>query len=223
MKTLSLYQQLRQDIRQGIWPAGQLMNQQKLSDYYQVSRIPVRDALQQLKAEGLLVMAGKASLKVPELSAAEAEELYQIRLALEPLALERALPALSFHQLGRAEDLLQQIEQQQHLSAADRGAMNWQFHALLYQAGDQSPQLLQLLHRVHQQVERYLGFQELALNYTDTSATEHWQLLQLLRDGQSQQALTLLHSHIAQAGQLLVQHLTALEQTTTSQQSSPAD
>ncbi|WP_337880991.1 GntR family transcriptional regulator [Rheinheimera sp.] len=212
MKSLSLYQRLRQDIRQGIWPAGQLMNQQKLSDHYQVSRIPVRDALQQLKAEGLLVMAGKASLKVPELSAAEAEELYQIRLALEPLALERALPALSFHQLGRAEDLLQQIEQQQHLSAADRGAMNWQFHALLYQAGGQNPQLMQLLHRVHQQVERYLGFQELALNYADTSAAEHWQLLKLLREGQNDQALALLHSHIAQAGQLLVQHLTTASQ-----------
>jgi len=216
MNKLSLYQRLRQDIRQGIWPAGQLMNQQKLSDYYQVSRIPVRDALQQLKAEGLLVMAGKASVKVPELSAVEAEELCQIRLALEPLALKRALPALSFHQLGRAEDLLRQIEQQHHLSAADRGAMNWQFHALLYQPGN-SPQLMRLLETVHQQVERYLGFQELVLGYTDTSSAEHWLLLQHLRDGNQQLALDLLHQHIADASQMLVRHLAQTQAATESQ------
>ena len=58
MTKASLYQQLKQDIRQGLWPAGAVLNQQKLSEYYQVSRIPVRDALQQLKAEALLVMAG---------------------------------------------------------------------------------------------------------------------------------------------------------------------
>jgi len=113
MTKASLYQQLKQDIRQGIWPAGAVLNQQKLSEYYQVSRIPVRDALQQLKAEALLVMAGKASVMVPPLTAAEAEELYQIRLQLEPMALRRAFPQLNFSLLGQAEDLLHRIEQDQ--------------------------------------------------------------------------------------------------------------
>jgi DNA-binding GntR family transcriptional regulator len=206
MSKTSLYQQLKQDIRQGIWPAGTVLNQQKLSDYYQVSRIPVRDALQQLKAEALLIMAGKASLMVPPLTATEAEELYQIRLQLEPMALRRAFPQLTFAVLGQAEDLLRQLEQDQHLSAADRGAMNWQFHLMLYQAS-QCPHLLRLLHSLHQQVERYLGFQEISMNYADTSQQEHWQLLQLLRSQQLDAAVDLLQQHIQQAGELLVAHL----------------
>lgn len=210
MTNASLYEQLKQDIRQGVWPAGVVLNQQKLSDYYQVSRIPVRDALQQLKAEALLVMAGKASLMVPPLTAEEAEELYQIRLQLEPMALRRAFPNLSFGLLGQAEDLLQQIEQDKHLSAADRGAMNWQFHLLLYQASG-CPHLLRLLHSLHQQVERYLGFQEISLNYAEISHNEHWQLLELLRSQQLEAAVVLLQQHIQQAGELLVAHLHLLQ------------
>lgn len=209
MSKASLYQQLKQDIRQGVWPAGAVLNQQKLSEYYQVSRIPVRDALQQLKAEALLVMAGKASLMVPALTAAEAEELYQIRLQLEPMALRRAFPHLTFALLGQAEDLLQQIEQDKDGSAADRGAMNWQFHLMLYQASA-CPHLLRLLHSLHQQVERYLGFQEISLNYADTSQQEHWQLLQLLREQKVDAAVALLQHHIQQAGELLTRHLRQL-------------
>lgn len=206
MAKASIYQQLKQDIRQGVWPAGCVLNQQKLSEHYQVSRIPVRDALQQLKAEALVVMAGKASLMVPPLTAEEAEELYQIRLQLEPMALRRAFPQLSFSLLGQAEDLLRHTEQQQNLSAADRGALNWQFHLMLYQAS-QCPHLLRLLHSLHQQVERYLGFQDISLNYADVSHQEHWQLLKLLRAGQLDAATELLQQHIQQAGELLVTHL----------------
>ena len=211
MTKASLYQQLKQDIRQGVWPAGVVLNQQKLSDYYQVSRIPVRDALQQLKAEALLVMAGKASLMVPPLTATEAEELYQIRLQLEPMALRRAFPQLTFSLLGQAEDLLHQLEQNQHLSAADRGALNWQFHLILYQPSH-CPHLLRLLHSLHQQVERYLGFQEISLNYANTSHQEHWQLLELLRAQQLDAAVALLQQHIQQAGELLVAHLRFADQ-----------
>lgn len=218
MSKTSLYQQLKQDIRQGIWPAGTVLNQQKLSDYYQVSRIPVRDALQQLKAEALLIMAGKASLMVPPLTATEAEELYHIRLQLEPMALRRAFPNLTFAVLGQAEDLLRQLEQDHHLSAADRGAMNWQFHLMLYQAS-QCPHLLRLLHSLHQQVERYLGFQEISMNYAQTSQQEHWQLLQLLRSQQLDAAVDLLQQHIQQAGELLVAHLRLQQPATPTNQS----
>jgi DNA-binding GntR family transcriptional regulator len=135
------------------------------------------------------------------------------------MALRRAFPQLTFTVLGQAEDLLHRIEHDQKLSAADRGAMNWQFHLMLYQAS-QCPHLLRLLHSLHQQVERYLGFQEISMNYAEISHQEHWQLLKLLRLQQLDAAVDLLQRHIQQAGELLTTHLRSHHSATPTQQAS---
>ena len=64
-----------------------------------------------------------------------------------------------------------------------------------------------MLDQLHQQVSRYLGYQEEALAYADTSAAEHAELLTLLRHGDTEQAGKLLVRHITEAGNLLVQLL----------------
>ncbi|MDX3773952.1 GntR family transcriptional regulator [Chromatiaceae bacterium AAb-1] len=206
LKKQQLYLQLKQDIQQGIWPAGIQLTQQQLAEHYAVSRIPVRDVMQQLQAEAWLIPYGKAGLMVPPLTAVEAEELYQIRLQLEPMALQLAVPHLNFSQLGQAEDLLMQITRRPDASLFERGELNWQFHLLLYQPC-QRPHLLRMLTGLHQQVARYLGFQEQAMDYSDISHQEHWQLIELLRQNKPDAAAELLYQHIAKAGELLVQHL----------------
>lgn len=206
LKKQQLYQQLKQDIQLQYWAAGQVLTQQQLAQYYAVSRIVVRDALQTLLNEGWLIAHGKAGIRVPGFSAAEAEELTMLRLQLEPLALKLAGPKLSFSQLGQAEDLLQQIHLGKTLPPYQRGELNWQFHRLLYLPCDK-PHLLQLLDQLHQQVSRYLGYQEQALNYAGTSADEHQQLLTLLRSGDTTAACAVLTEHISNAATLLVQYL----------------
>ena len=66
---------------------------------------------------------------------------------------------------------------------------------------------LQLLQQLHLKVEMYLGFQQVSLGYAAQSAAEHQQLLQLLRDNQSDLAVALLQRHIADAAATLQQHL----------------
>lgn len=208
MAKIDVYQQLLRDIRQGIWLPGQVLTQQSLAEFYQTSRIPVRDALARLLAEGWLIPQGKVGVKVPILSAAQAEELCQIRLRLEPFILELAAPALNFQILGAARDCLLQAEQP-GLSALERGELNWQFHQILYRAADK-PMFLQLLNQLHQRVAMYLGFQELTLNYQQQSHAEHWQLLSLLQQQDIAGAVQMLHTHIAEAGKLL-QHYLAVQ------------
>jgi DNA-binding GntR family transcriptional regulator len=205
MQKADLYLQLRDDIRRRHWPEGRVLKQQELADYYQTSRIPVREALARLAAEGWLVSAGKASLMVPALSAEEALELCLIRSQLEPLALRQALPQLNQAILGAAADCLVAAE-----SAVDdplrHGELNWQFHLLLYQPCGM-PTLLQLLQQLHLKVAMYLGFQQVKLGYADKSAAEHRELLQLLREGRHEAALDLLQQHISDAANALQLHL----------------
>ncbi len=205
MQKADLYLQFRDDIRRRRWPEGHPLKQQELADYYQTSRIPVRDALARLAAEGWLIKAGKASLMVPPLSAAEAQELCLIRQQLEPLALRQALPNLNFAILGAAEDCLNAADSLD-ADPLRHGELNWQFHQLLYQPCGM-PTLLQLLQQLHLKVEMYLGFQQVSLGYAAKSAAEHRFMLQHLRAGQHEAAITLLQQHIDAAAQALQQHL----------------
>ncbi|MEH8016218.1 GntR family transcriptional regulator [Rheinheimera muenzenbergensis] len=206
LKKQQLYHQLKQDIQLQHWAAGQVLTQQQLARHYAVSRIVVRDAQHALMNEGWLVAHGKAGMQVPGFSAAEAEELCMLRLQLEPLALQHAVTNMSFSQLGQAEDLLAYITASNSLAPYQRGELNWQFHRILYQSCAK-PHLLRLLAQLHQQVARYLGYQEQVQAYADTSAAEHAELLSLLRHGNSGLAVALLTRHIAEAGALLVQWL----------------
>lgn len=206
LKKKQLYQQFKRDIQLQHWLPGQILTQQQLAQHYAVSRIVVRDVQQHLLSEGWLCQHGKAGMQVPRLSAEEAEELCILRLQLEPLALRLAAPNLNFTRLGQAEDILTRLASDSNLAAYQHGELNWQFHRTLYQPCNK-PHLLKLLDQLHQQVSRYLGYQEHTLNYQHTSATEHHALLAMLREQQTDNACNLLTQHIQSASLLLVRHL----------------
>ncbi|MDP5135274.1 GntR family transcriptional regulator [Rheinheimera baltica] len=206
LKKQQLYHQLKNDIQQLHWQPGIVLTQQQLSAHYGVSRIVVRDVQQQLLNEGWLTTHGKAGMQVPPFNADEADELAMLRLQLEPLALKLAAPTLSFTLLGQAEDVLLTLSSTPELSPYQRGELNWQFHRLLYQSCNK-PHLLGLLEKLHQQVSRYLGYQDQTQSYTQTSATEHQQLLTLLRRGDTEGACAVLTEHIATANTKLVSYL----------------
>jgi DNA-binding GntR family transcriptional regulator len=86
---------LRQAILRGEFKAGQPLLQDEVAARFGVSKIPAREALLQLKAEGLVSFYPNRGATVSELSAGEVNEIYIIRIALETLALRRALPRLA--------------------------------------------------------------------------------------------------------------------------------
>lgn len=204
-----IYRLLKQDIRRRYWPPGQPLSQQMLAAHYQTSRIPVREAMARLEAEGWLVRHGKASLQVPALTVAEAAELTMLRLALEPLALELAARQMTHAQLGAAQDLLTQATQLPASDPLAHGELNWQFHRTLYQSCQQ-PFLLQLLEQLHDKAAMYLALQEVQFGYAAQSQLEHIELLELLRQGQVERAVQCLRQHIQVAADSLQQQLGAI-------------
>ncbi|TPE55601.1 GntR family transcriptional regulator [Maribrevibacterium harenarium] len=208
--TGDLYNTLKNDIVSGVLPRGLPLRQQDLSERYQVSRIPVRDAMMQLKAEGWLVPHGKAGVMIPKLNWLEAEDLYQMRALLEVQLLAYAIPGINHEVLGRARDINHQLNAP-HLDLLGRGQLNWLFHATLYQCACR-PALFRTVESLNDQVRRYMGFQYGPLGYQDTSQQEHDRLLTLLERKQQAEAMKLLQQHIEEAGILLVDYLQKLEQ-----------
>ncbi|AMX01553.1 GntR family transcriptional regulator [Microbulbifer thermotolerans] len=203
---MGLYQRLKSDLQQGRFAPGRILKQSELAEMYGVSRIPVRDALQRLKSEGWLSGHGKRGVAVPLFDPLEVEDLYLMRTRLEPLLLELAAPHLSGEILGRAEDILDRMEIGNQLEAAEIGALNREFHACLYRPAGRRT-LFATVEQLHQQCERYIGYQSRGLDYQAQSQSEHYEILSALRQGEIQQATCILGNHISAAGQALVQHL----------------
>tara|TARA_R110002167_G_scaffold27444_1_gene93266 strand:+ start:2642 stop:3286 length:645 start_codon:yes stop_codon:yes gene_type:complete len=202
----SLCEQFKQDILENKHPVGITLKQTELSQQYGVSRIPIRDVLQKLKAEGWLQQCGKRGVMVQALNATEAQDLSLMRQYLEPLILTYALPNLTKAILGKAEDLLLELDTD-GLSVSQHGELNWQFHACLYQAANR-PTLFDTIEGLHQKCARYIGFHNGQLNYVGTSQAEHYQLLEAIKAGDSIMAQAILKRHIAVASNILVAYLT---------------
>jgi DNA-binding GntR family transcriptional regulator len=87
--------QLRDAILAGEIAPGQRIRQEEVAERLGTSRLPVREALRILEAEGLTEHTANKGARVPRLDPAELDVLYQMRERLEPLALTESLPHLS--------------------------------------------------------------------------------------------------------------------------------
>jgi DNA-binding GntR family transcriptional regulator len=79
-----------EQVRLGFWPGGYTLTEVELTEWLQVSRSTVREALRRLEAEGMLVKNRSRNLAVRRLSRRDVVELYELRELLEGLAASRA-------------------------------------------------------------------------------------------------------------------------------------
>ncbi len=105
-----VYKRLKDEILSGVLATGTRLREIELSAHYGVSRTPVREVLQRLQSEGLVVRAGKAGMKVLNLSDRDIEELFELRLALETVAAESAARVIDDHLLDQLAEIVVKTE-----------------------------------------------------------------------------------------------------------------
>lgn len=195
---------LREAIAQGLFTDGEPLRQDQIAQQFGVSRIPVREAMRQLESEGLIQFQTHRGAMVTPLTAAEAEEITEIRMALECLALELAFPQITADHLHQAEQILQEAERSEEVGVWAQA--NWRFHAQLYTPADR-PRLLSLIRTLHIRVDRYVRLQLEHPEVHHRSHRDHLHLLQFCVQRQHQAALDHLRDHIQLAGKDLVDYL----------------
>src|SRR5437879_11686681 len=104
--TSAVADKLREEIIRGTIPEGAQLRQDAIAMQYHVSRIPVREALRQLDAEGLITIVPNRGAIVPALSPEDIEELFTIRALLEPEVLKASVPHLTQADFQHAESIL---------------------------------------------------------------------------------------------------------------------
>ncbi len=195
---------LREAILRGIFHEGQSLRQDEIAAQFGVSRIPVREALRQLEAEGLVTLQLNRGATVSALSPVEAQEIFEIRVALETTAIQLAIPKLTESDLEKATVILDATHQT--TDVARWAKLNWEFHSTLYTPSDR-PRLLAMIKTLHLNIDRYVRLQMEQMNCLEKSQKEHYQLLDACRQRDAKVAVKLLKRHIETAGEQLVTHL----------------
>jgi DNA-binding GntR family transcriptional regulator len=200
---------IRDRILRGGYPAGEPLRQDAIAEQLGVSRIPVREALRLLEAEGLVTFNPHRGAVVSTLSLAEIEELFELRAEIETDLLVRALPHMTEEQIVRAEEVLDSFESSvARGQVAGWGGLNWKFHSTLYAPANRAV-TMGVVHRLHQNSDRYARMQ-LALTHGEQRAIiEHRQIVAAVRRRNAKQAATLLRRHILGAGRALLAFLNA--------------
>ena len=143
---------LREEILGGRYLPGERIRQEDIAAQYGASRIPVREALAMLAAEGLVTLVANAGAWVTRLTAAECAEAYLIRERLEPLLLRLSMPGLSDAAIERLGTGVREMEAGSGVDAflrADR-----EFHLSSY-AGAASSETWQIIHRLWNTTQHY--------------------------------------------------------------------
>lgn len=197
-RTLSsaIAERLRQEILNGSQPSGAQLRQDALAAAYGVSRIPVREALFQLEAEGLVQIAPHKGAIVTPLSPAEINDVFDLRVLLEPRLFRNSIPAMTdedFEALDAIQQKFSTAIRTRDLSAW--GKVNADLHTALY-ARAQLPQTASIVAGLLQKSDRYTRVQLSTPAAMKRAEREHAELVALSRKRQADAACELLRQHI---------------------------
>ncbi|MGE3626195.1 MAG: GntR family transcriptional regulator [Hyphomicrobiales bacterium] len=195
---------LRAAILDGSLGPGTPLRQDKLAATFGVSKIPVREALLRLVAEGLVAVEANRGFTVARLEAGEAEEVLDIRAVLECRAVSIAVPQMTDGAIAEATRILDEAEA---TDSIDRwGELNWAFHATLYEPAGR-PKLAQLIRQTSNQTERYIRVLISNSSYRSVAEREHRTILAACSLRNAAAAAALLDQHIRQTGVLIADFL----------------
>jgi DNA-binding GntR family transcriptional regulator len=200
---------LRQRILDGEFADGAPLAQEALAAEYDVSRMPVREALRELEAEGFVKIIMHRGAFVAGLSPGEISELFDLRAVLEPNLLRHALTRANPEDFAAARAALARLETAYRKRDVERwGELNWAFHERLYAPANRL-QTLDIVRLINQRTERYVRLHLLMTKAFATAEREHADLLELCMAGERARAQRALRAHVLSAKAALLEALGA--------------
>jgi DNA-binding GntR family transcriptional regulator len=189
---------LRRAIVSGELAAGQRLVEDELATQLQVSRGPVREALARLEQEGLVVNERHRGSSVTRLTAAEVDELYSLRTALERLAVERVCRAAAEVDLAAVAAVLTRFDTlPRPLERIDVARLDVDFHDAVFAAA-RHERLYRAWSALRSQISLFLG-QPGALreDFSETWRDDHEEFLTVLGRRDVARAVAHVEGHIA--------------------------
>lgn len=198
---------LEEAIIKGVLKAGENLPIEETSALFGVSSMPVREAIRELAAKGLVNVFPYKGAKVAEVSVKELKDLADVRLEIEKIALRRAIPMKK----ERLELLKKIIDQTKDIGNDDEFGfeLNDAFHLELYAEVDNKV-LMDLFKDIRKKMNRYLRLFTSSLSSMDQISREHKLILDGCEAGDIVKAEEALEAHIRGVKDRLAEYLSCV-------------
>lgn len=184
---------LRDMILTGTVGIGVQLKQEALAKRFGVSRIPIREALKRLEAEGLITHTPHQGSIVASQSVPELLETLDIRIGLETRALKLAIPMMKPADHKAARDIMARYDASD--SPLEWSELNLEFHQCLYRACNR-PRLLKMIEEIVRGIGMHMRAQQSYKVGRKSPQSEHREILKACIAKDIPKALELLEVHI---------------------------
>jgi DNA-binding GntR family transcriptional regulator len=215
----AIYLAVREAILGGRFRPGEALRQESLAKEFDASRVPVREALNRLEAEGLVVLRPRRGFVVASLDLDEVIEIFQLRMVLEEhagfVATERRTRT-DVAEVGKILDHLEKIKIDKAANVAKWAAYNRQFHARLFESSRRG-HLCGVTNMLRDKVERYVRVEVAMTGHLDRAQAEHRKIFKAFSDGDAARVGKLSREHCESTADRLIAALKAREAAASSE------
>jgi DNA-binding GntR family transcriptional regulator len=198
---------LRKAILSGALPPGQPLRERQLAEELKVSRTPVREALFNLQGEGLVDLTPSKYARVREVTPSDIAQIYSLRRVLEAYSARCAAERKDVAMLEKVEDAL---AAQRRLGASgslmEQAQADLAFHEAIAAAAG-SRLLTTVLHQVLAVTVTLRSRYKYKPNRAERVCQQHGEILRAIKDGDADEAESLMSEHIAESSRLADEHL----------------
>jgi len=189
---------LRRAVRERAIPPGQAVNQDELARRFGVSRIPLREALRTLVGEGLIIMKPGLGAVVTELDAGEVQELYGLRLQLEPPLAKDVIDHVRRRDLDDLTALATSMKALGEKDSEEWSDLNYRFHRRVYELSERR-HAVRLVVQVLNLVEPYARVHAHVLGSRSDTQQEWDDVIEAMRTGDAERLEQLIAEGIRSA------------------------
>lgn len=199
-----VFETLRDAIITQVLKPGERLMEIQLADEMGVSRTPVREAIRKLELEGLVVMVPRKGAYVAGVSMKDIHEVYEVRAALEMLAVSLAAERITDEELDALERQVLKESEAEASGATDENTIDnivyidTTFHDIIYQAAH-NQRLVQFLNILQEQLQRFRAASLSRPGRSKTALEEHKQIIEALAERNGDLASKLAKEHIDNA------------------------
>ncbi len=201
------YETLHDAIITGALRPGARLPIEELAEYLEMSPMPIREAVRRLDAVGLVENVPHRGARVTELSVTDLTEVYEVRLALETLAIRRAAARFTDARAERARQSLARLEEMADDTSVAASEAHADFHFAFYEAAE-SAWLLRLIRPAWQVCERY-ALEWPQVRRLRERAAEHREILAACEAYNPDRAAAALQEHLATTANSLAEAMGA--------------